>query len=570
MPQRQLYDYFSTQGQPYKRESPILTLPRAIRENIYTWANPRPNRLIDLNYWAQQQSPSIHYTDGVLDAYLDKDLRQQRDYERRSLLDQLPFSLLFVCKRISREAEDMLYGHNCFAISQRSPGGLQALGRLGAHAIQSLQTLIVHLTPCTCIASHCIQKPRRLPHDGISFQESVFDRSYSNAAQRGHDRQLSNVSRTDRGIIEQWKQGCARLAAHVTPGRLTLYVICHVQSKHVAEQILEPLLQLPTLRHCGICLGPSHHLESSTLRALAKRVVEQLTTHELAATRAPFPFLSLPRELQLQVLDASPLVLDSHIHICAGRVARYSFPHSCDEEGIMRSEEPLLPTACFCLRHCSAFRTGCHPYQHAYLEQLLGVSKALADLATEVFYARNVFAIYTWQPQTTWEDTRDLAGVFQFLSGLARHALHYLTQVTILLPPIDRASLLDTQLDWESWQESIHLLASQATLPRLVLSIKIGTCQGQRQGQRGHLTEEDEHQTLYVYEEIFRPLAQLARLKALFIHVPCPFGRDREKERVEIEQKLERIAMGPSYDAYRVGKPLPDDYTRPFLYDPGA
>jgi hypothetical protein len=41
------------------------------------------------------------------------------------------------------------------------------------------------------------------------------------------------------------------------PDQLALYIIGHVENRPVAEQVIQPLLLLPGLRDCGICLAPS-------------------------------------------------------------------------------------------------------------------------------------------------------------------------------------------------------------------------------------------------------------------------------------------------------------------------
>jgi hypothetical protein len=113
----------------------------------------------------------------------------------------------------------------------------------------------------------------------------------------------------------------------------------------------------------------------------------------------------------------------------------------------------------------------------------------------------------------------------------------------------------------------MQLLATLATLPSLALSIKIGNYQseGQRLARKEHFTTQDELRILQAYEEVVRPLVQLQGLKLLFLYVPFPFGRVNEEARVEVERRLEQMVMGTNYDAYCVGKPDPDEYTRPFL-----
>jgi hypothetical protein len=113
------------------------------------------------------------------------------------------------------------------------------------------------------------------------------------------------------------------------------------------------------------------------------------------------------------------------------------------------------------------------------------------------------------------------------------------------------------------------LLATKATLPSLALTIKIGNYQSkdQRVAKNEHFTAQDGLHILQVYEEVIRPLVHLRGLKRFFLYVPYPFSRANEMARVKVEHRLEQIVMGTNYYAYHVGKPDPDEYTRPFLWD---
>jgi hypothetical protein len=165
-------------------------------------ANLGPNRFVDLNCWAQQSCPSIASLDDEPNPHVDTDLWLQRDYENRNPTHPLPVSLLLVCKVVSQEAQEMFYRRNWFAISQRNPGGLRGLENLSRHAIQNLQSLIIHITPCTCLTPHCTRLPRPSPQVAGSFCQLAFDGCFANARKRSHDRRLSNTSRTDRRFLE--------------------------------------------------------------------------------------------------------------------------------------------------------------------------------------------------------------------------------------------------------------------------------------------------------------------------------------------------------------------------------
>jgi hypothetical protein len=405
MPQAIIERYFPPGGLRRNTPSLFLTLPRLVRERIYIMANLGVDRFIDLNCWAQLQwCPSSDSLDEP-NPHVDIHLWLQREYEQRNPPTPLPLSLLLVCKVVSREAEEMLYGRNCFAISQRNPGGLRVLERLSRHAIRNLHRLIIHLTPCTCLAPHCIKTN--------SFCDLAFSGCNPDARKPTHDQRLSNTSRADRHILKQWERICRRLAEHILSDQLELYIVCHVESRPVVEQIIRPLLQLPTLRSGGICLGPSNHASYGELRALAATAVQHLTSRAVLALQKPFPFLRLPKELQLQILAASPLVQGACVRISEGRISRDGLSHSCEDDSITIDGEAMFILRGFCTNTCAAFRTGCsNAISATYLTQLSRVGKAFADLAKEVYFSQNAFSIYTWRTNGVGEDKGNLTGMY--------------------------------------------------------------------------------------------------------------------------------------------------------------
>jgi hypothetical protein len=571
MPQAAIYRYYPPTRLRLNTYSSFLTLPRAVRERIYFMASLGPNRLIDLNYWTQHRWCPSSNSPEEPNPHVDVHLWGLRKYEEQNPPSPLPVSLLLVCKVVSQEAQDMLYGTNCFAISQRDPGGLRGLERLSRRAIRNLRTLLIHITPCTCLAPHCTKTLRRLPHIAESFNELAFRGCFASPSKRLHDRRLSNTSRTDRRILKQWERVCHRLAEHIVPDQLTLYIVCHVESRPVAEQIIRPLLQLPGLRNCGICLGPSIHTSYRELQALAATAVQRLTARTLPALQKPFPFLHLPRELQLQILAASPLVQGTCVRISEGRFSTANLSHCCEDDRITISGEPIIPLRGFCKNTCAAFRTGCSNATCAtYLTQLSCIGKASAEVANDVFFSQNAFSIHTWRTNVAWDDEGNVTGIHSFLARLPSKALARIRRLDILLPPIGDASFANRQLGWtSSWQASMQLLATKATLPSLALTIKIGNYQSkhQRLARKEHFTAKDEIQMLQAYNEVVYALVQLHGLKLLFLYVPCPFGRGNEEARVQIERRLEQVVMGAGYNADLMGKPPPDEYTRPFLFD---
>lgn len=578
MPQGRIHDYFPLKGVQNVKESHFLRLPVSIRKIIYLKANLGPGHFIDLNPWPRRRRTNTGEGDDDDDPDDESDddlcMRCMRcDYDHQRAPDPLPLSLLLVCKTVSFEAQDILYEQNYFAISQRQSGDLQPLSLLNIRAVQKLSFLFVHLTPCVCIEPHCVQRFRRFPHcvqrpriprSASTFQSLVYGRGTPGATRDRHDRLLCDVSRTDKRILDQWRSICSYIATHAVPGKLRLYVICHVQDEAIAKQVIQPMLQLPRLQECGLCLGPAQHPARDELKHLAEVAVRRLTCHN---TQLPFRFLDLPKEIQLLILERTSLVLNSGIYIYDRRHEISKLHYRCDEGSLAPSDRFWMWAGCFCQMHCAAHHNRCPGYTRVEIPPEFSVSKAFATLAIEVFYSKNHFIIEAMQ--FYGEEDIHLRGILRSLSRLPAHALGRITQIRIRLPPVHNFRLLRGHFDWRSWEQSVGILATMTVLSKLSLTIEIGDYQFdyERNNRRNYLKEEDEWRLLRGYEDIVRPLIQLQGLKALFIYVPCPFDMFREEARLDAERKLERMVMGHSYDAYAIGKPPPGSYTRPFLYD---
>lgn len=564
MPQTRLPRYFPCKTIASRAKCHFLTLPRSIRETIYTLAGLGLDEYIDLNDWTRETCTVLDYEDyGLLD---DKDWLRN-DYRGREPPARLPLSLLLVCRSVSSEAQDILYSQNCFTISYRNPGGLRALEYINTRAIQQLRTLVIRLTPCSCLTQCCTQRPRRFPHDRRSFWENHDP--WNAPYRKDHDRRLSTASRRDKGLLEQWRRICSRLAAHALPGQLKLYVVCMAKDVSAAEEILQPLLQLPNLLDCGISLGQLDHPNHKELQHLAKTTVERLiSTRDL---ERPFRFLDLPKELQLTILGYSSLVIKHSIYSRNGEYTRSMIPHNCalEESSLDRYPFPI-PSIVVCPSHYAAFHPDCkYALYKPIPASCFCVSKAFADVATEIFFSGNTFVIRTWQDPYGSQEY-DLIGIKLFLQRLLPNAIRYLSRLNILLPFVNEQTLSDHAAKWETWSEAIDILARHAHLPRLTLTIKIGVeffPSEDEWTRRYQLTEDEINHVAQSYKILLQPLVQLRGLKALYIYIPYPFGGSKEQERRNHERKLEQMVMGANYDGYQSGKDRQCYYSRPFLYD---
>ncbi|PGH04005.1 hypothetical protein AJ80_08589 [Polytolypa hystricis UAMH7299] len=103
-------------------------------------------------------------------------------------------------------------------------------------------------------------------------------------------------------IISEWEQICLHLVSHLQPNRLSLQIEIGTSDHPFIEAMLNPLLTLPTLKHCTIDCA---RWPDKVLQRLVERVVIHATGQ---ATDTTFRFCDLPAEIQLYILGFTALV----------------------------------------------------------------------------------------------------------------------------------------------------------------------------------------------------------------------------------------------------------------------
>jgi hypothetical protein len=96
------------------------------------------------------------------------------------------------------------------------------------------------------------------------------------------------------------------LSTSITPKRLRLCVIRDAADVEAAKQIVEPMLELPVLRECTLCIGMNARQEE--LQELARKSVLKLTGRITGTLDSPFRSTKLPRKIQLHILQYADLV----------------------------------------------------------------------------------------------------------------------------------------------------------------------------------------------------------------------------------------------------------------------
>lgn len=259
MRQTRLETYF-TVLRPRRRPRPGLTflhLPPNVRRQVYEYLG-LTGQTIDLNFSNLVAYPRNAYPDtafavrfrcrheaeaGTLrrlnagDALFGEDeiwvLDREDDtpdMQDRCRKCSAGYSLLFVCKEISREVQELVYGSNTFTVRQGCPNRLKRLKQMNGKALAALKCLTLKLDTdyeySWCDDANTIDK--RLPQP------------------------LDINSKAGRAVLQDFRQAIERLVQFVPPNQLSLFLIFRFADQDGLNAVLAPLSQLPVLRDCGI------------------------------------------------------------------------------------------------------------------------------------------------------------------------------------------------------------------------------------------------------------------------------------------------------------------------------
>lgn len=295
------------------------------------------------------------------------------------------------CHLIHDEVETKLYAENIFAVSLMGDRDLQTLERMSDTALRELRTLIISLLPCRYRSQDDFFR-----HGvGYSYWERYGDLPsfWDNV---DHQLCLSTVH-TDTSILVQWKRICARLAANSRPHQLSLFLVADVADVEAAKGILDPLSGMPPLRDVVINLGRRHkRIKDFDSRPFIRIAAKGLLGENENTEKPPFRFMSLPLELQIQILQQTPLLAGENVHFRRKKAFRTSdFDRTCSykrlkaKNGEDRLSQPMASANSFCPRlypdaftqHCE-----CDSFQP---DTYFKVSKEFSYTARHAFYSSN-------------------------------------------------------------------------------------------------------------------------------------------------------------------------------------
>jgi hypothetical protein len=374
----------------------------------------------------------------------------------------------------------------------------------------------------------------------------------------------------------------------------------------MAKKAIEPLRTLPMLKDLGLRLSMKYN---SQLQILARDTVHALTARPEPQPLPRFRFLDLPKELQRKILEHTGIVDPDKVQCLPGGT-KYFWRH-CKTEGqvIAAQEFPghAASLACFCSRAHSAFNYRCSCPSEDFPSTLFLVSRDIRAEATEMFYRQNNFRV----PMRLWRRGSPPPGIFCFrmvtryqtlaptMANFPVAAIRFLTSLSFSfsgcsyellrtraeVPPLGHfaqagpgiarwhkysvrsiASKMMPRTKPEpepkpqlepmfnaDWLGSLYLLLQEANLPLLTLELRFWwevyesvTSTESVQAPISVGYHDTEEHIWSMYRPFILPISALKGLKNFYVYL--------EGGMEKTEQKLERLIMGPEYDATKCGK----------------
>ncbi|KAL1988385.1 hypothetical protein VTN96DRAFT_10068 [Rasamsonia emersonii] len=519
-------DGFDVPKRPHSGLS-FLDLPSSVRRHVYDAAGLLTGYTVDLSF------PGRHRLPESSDASDDDESMDSVSYDwgdsdngvSSSVCCGLTYNLLQTCRAIYNDIIPIIYSSNTFVIRRCALGGLGPLQNLSPNSIASLTHLVLYLKP--------------------SFDDNGHGCCNSRTSVR---EPFGSMSSADTATIEIWQQAATRLASYVQPHRLRLRATCDTQDYNTAEQIVAPFRQFPRLKSCHIRLGPR---PDAVLRRLAEETAMYSTTG-VTTNRfsSPFPFRSLPAELQIKVLSFSDLIAPCEIVWSPGRGFELLWPQ--------RACGRFL--GCYCRRYHAAFSPTCKCWEPP--SALFLVNHAVRNVALEVFYSRNRFIVMPRHGLQPVHSTPPQVEASLFLKNfMPTSAIFHLRSLEIVFPPSEDGYLHSDSWGYQDWLSTLSHLARHGNLARLTLMIRMPEIilYGFPPLLRIQI-----NMVLRMYIRVLRPLEGLTGLEDLYIALGYPMicgenvGEPERQRRLNyittIEKYLEQMVMGGSYDSRARGK----------------
>ncbi|PVH99887.1 hypothetical protein DM02DRAFT_614709 [Periconia macrospinosa] len=314
---------------------------------------------------------------------------------------------------------------------------------------------------------------------------------------------------------------CRFLGSQIASDRLAFTFICDVKDYTTAKRLLRPFDALPRLKECNIRIG---NRRDGALRSLARSTSTAATTDNQTGNTEgmPFPFMKLPRELRIQILQQTDLGgfgkdLDIRdLGLMSKQTTRFKCCGNCT----------FTKSDCCCPLNFSAQSNSCTcrilPMELFLTNRQMGLD------ATEVLYSSNNFKF-----------KGNLISFLNIFRGFRHHTLKSFRRISF-----DFYSTQTTQ--WmlnhsQYWIETISFIRDNFDVSKLQLSVI--TTDDSKECKWSNYSERTTVPLYNAYVAITRTVKQqLPHLRDFHVTLGVFF---------DLEAELERWVMGPDYDSQR-------------------
>ena len=504
----------------------FLTLPPEIQLKIFTFADLVQEWPINLNKgWSKTRG-------GICQRNLStRPPACTKHREVCSLINPairpVPTQLFRVCRAMRDTAMEVLYNQNKFTIF------LDVEFALSPQAVGKMTSICVRLSG-TCSCDCYVTPSHRKSCEACRSQFEAVDGS-----------QLS-AEMMETKVVERWYGLCKVLERNARPGLWLALIFDCEENLEVAQKILRPMQKLPKLANCSIRLGP---IPDSALRQLAKDTVIKLTGRKSASPRNSFSFASLPIEIQRQILSYTDLVAPATFVWSPMARPEWTYKTYWQKRILFKKDEWHCQQctdhgeACCCDVNHAAFSSS-HCLCWHFPAALFLVNKVIKHLSTEIFLSRNQFLIFelTLWPRRSGGYPEEL-----MLKMVPAYGFKYLRLLSVQLDCFHNTHLsYEPNYFYEIWQKWADFVSQNLDTSKLTLELKFLNL-----SRSVSLMEQDERSPLMNKAKVFKfPIP----LKDFFVRIHSRWPPAIDPVRLRWEQDLERLVMGPSYDAESRGK----------------
>jgi len=338
--------------------------------------------------------------------------------------------LLLSCRLLYTEAAALLYSASQFILryDPTHPDPLQPLCALTATSLAFLTSLVIILNEASChhhfeygqYQRCCLEgsdpdiQPRWGGADWCEAEHGDLHQ-LPLLTDGGDDDEHGDKLAAAQDLLAKWRLAAARLS-HLTSGRLELGLVCDIDPHHeraleVASLVTAPLRLIPQLRDCHIrlCKVPDPRLQQIAQGGALQACRIAMPPYLSYKTGAQATLTNLPRELRLQILEYSDLIVPNRQVTWSRQSHRYftTIRDSFYNEYLSRffcclsSRGSKSFIGCFCSRRHTTFSSMCKCWVPPGPTLFL-ICRTLSRDAQLTFFSGNQFIVHDYKADPCW------------------------------------------------------------------------------------------------------------------------------------------------------------------------